>query len=276
MLIASFRLFSSISFANFNIDSAYLYSKGDCGQLVKKDGNIVTITYVVYSKDGKEYPAYCQDKLSPGVGESGSYTVTVDSLVSNVEVWRVAVNGYPYKTPAELGCSNEKEAFAATKMAIYSVLYGYNTSQFSGIGDAGDRVVNAISSILSNASKTSSKVSSDLTITPDTSSLDTDKINSKYISQTYKVTANAPMQNYTINLSGTVPEGSLVTDTNNNVKTEFSSSEKFKVLIPITELGNGGDFKINVKSGVKTKPIFYGKSNSSNQDYALSGMMYVL
>ena len=75
------------------------------------------------------------------------------------------MNGYPYKTPSELGCNNEKEAFVATKMAIYAAIYGYNSSQFSGIGEAGGRVVNAISLIM-NSGKGTSKISSDLIIKP--------------------------------------------------------------------------------------------------------------
>lgn len=267
------NLFSLVSNASFNIDSAYLYSKGDCGELIKKDGITINTNYIVYSKDGVEYPAYCQNKNAPGVAEAGSYTVTVDSLVTNLEVWRSAVNGYPYKSVAELGCANEKEAFVATKMAIYSALYGYNSSQFTGIGEAGERVVNAISLIM-NTGRNITKISSDLNITAEKTNMDTDEINNKYISQIFNVTANAPMQNYIINLEEQVPEGTLITDINNNIKNEFTSNEKFKILIPITELSNGGNFKINVQSAVKTKPVFYGKSNTENQDYALAGMMY--
>ena len=62
-------------------------------------------------------------------------------------------------------------------MAVYSVLYDYRIEQFSGIGEAGERTVNAINQIL-NAARygTETKVSSDLTITNDTPKLDTDKI----------------------------------------------------------------------------------------------------
>ncbi len=266
------NMLSIVSCANFNIESAHLESKGSCGDLLKKNGNIVNITYVVYNKNGKEYPAYCLERTDEGVGEKGSYTVSVNSLVNNVGVWKAIVNGYPYKTYSQLGCANEREAFAATKMAVYSMLEGYSISEFTGIGDAGARVLAALDTILKNVQTTSSKISSDLILTSDYSQLDTDKINSKYISQTYKVTANAPMQNYTVNISGTVPEGTLITDEQNNVKEEFTSNEKFKILIPIERLGNGGTINIKVNSGVETKPVFYGTAPYSNyQDYAIAG-----
>ena len=62
------------------------------------------------------------------------------------------------------------------------------------------------------------------------------------------------------------------TDVYNKEKTEFTQKEKFKILLPISNLGQGGDLNIKVESGVQTKPIFYGiSSNSANQDYALTG-----
>lgn len=270
------NIFSIISFGNFNIPNASLYSKGDCGHLIKKDGAIVETAFVVYNKDGVEYPAYCLDKLKPGVGKVDGYTVNTDKFVTNVFIWRAVINGYPYKTPAQLGCANEKEAFVATKMAVYSILYDYTIEQFTGIGEAGSRTVNAINTIVNIARNgNETKVSSDLDITTDTSKLDTDKINNKYVSQTYKVTSKATMQDYTVNLDGNVPEGTLITDENNNVKNTFVAKEKFKILIPIELLGEGGELKINVEAGVKTKPVFYGTSpNPANQDYAVTGNMY--
>ena len=73
------NIFWSMSFASFNIESANLYSKGDCGELIKKMVQLIHTTYVVYLKDGKEYPAYCLDKNAPGVGEVGPYSVNVNS-----------------------------------------------------------------------------------------------------------------------------------------------------------------------------------------------------
>lgn len=274
MILGNF--ISIFSFASFNIDSANLYSKGDCGRLIKKNGTVIKTSFIVYSKDGKEYPAYCLDKSKPGVGEAGGYNVSINSTISNVMVWKTITNGYPYKTPAELGCANNEEAFMATKMAVYTALYDYQMSDFEGIGDAGYRVINAINNIVSAARNSSStKISSDLKLTSDSNLFELDSINSKYISQTFKVTANGPMQNYKINLSGNIPKGTIITDINNNQKNEFTSKEKFKILLPISNLGQGGDLNIKVESGVQTKPIFYGISpNSANQDYAITGATY--
>ena len=47
------------------IHSANLYSMGDCGQLLKYKGVVVKVSYVQYSNNGKEYPAYCMERTKP-------------------------------------------------------------------------------------------------------------------------------------------------------------------------------------------------------------------
>lgn len=44
------------------IDSAHMYSAGDCGQLLKYQGVVVESGYVQYTYNGVNYPAYCLDK----------------------------------------------------------------------------------------------------------------------------------------------------------------------------------------------------------------------
>ena len=140
----------NISFAA-NLSSANLYSKGDCGSLIKYKGTTVLTTMVVYNNGGVEYPAYCMDKTLPGVGESGSYAVSIEGAVSNALVWRAITNGYPYKTPAELGCANSSEAYTATKQAVYCMLYENNVNDYTAIGEAGVRTLNALKTIVAKA-----------------------------------------------------------------------------------------------------------------------------
>ena len=66
-----------------------------------------------------------------------------------------------------------------------------------------------------------------------------------------------------------------LTDKNNNEKSEFSSDETFKVLIPVSELENKADinkkFAITATANLKTKPVLYGETvRSDYQDYALA------
>ena len=69
-LIVMFLLLISVvssivpSFA-FEIDEVNLYKVYDCGNLLKYQGITRRISYVVYKKDGVEYPAYCLNAYLP-------------------------------------------------------------------------------------------------------------------------------------------------------------------------------------------------------------------
>ena len=70
-------------------------------------------------------------------------------------------------------------------------------------------------------------------------------------------------------------DGYKLVDQNNKEKIEFTNSEKFKILIPIQEVKQDGNFSIEVSAQVATKPVFYGESRDSGlQSYALTGYTY--
>lgn len=257
-----------------NINEAHLYSKGGVEDLLIYNGIEVYTTIVVYSHDGVEYPAYCVNKDLPGVGENGPYSVSTSNL-SNVMIWRALVNGYPYKSCAELGCSNEGEAYMATKQAIYCIIYNRDTSGYSAIGEAGQRCLNALNQIVNTArSSSETKISSELYITENNTGWDIDNLNKNCISKEFTVTSNAGFNEYVISIEGKLPEGTKIVDLNNNEKNSFAYNEKFKVIIPIKNVSKDGDFTIKAQGQVKTKPVLYGASgNSSLQDYALATSM---
>lgn len=258
------------------VNTARIYSKGLTDGLLVRDG-ITRHTYIaVYKKDGKEYPAYCLNRELPGV-EEGPQTVNINELVTNVMVWRVLINGYPYKTLAELGCNTEAEAYLATKQAIYCVLENIDVNSYTAVdSDAGRRTLNALKKIVTNAKKsTASKVSSALTINQENSVWRVDKVDSKYVSRTFSVTANAGFDTYTVSLKNDSIEGIKIADENNKAKKTFKPNEKFKILIPITNILRAGSFTINVDAKVNTKPVLYGKSTVSGlQNYAMTGYTY--
>lgn len=258
------------------INSADLYSKKYSTGLLKW-GDINLECYVaVYKKDGVEYPAYCLQRELTGVNGDLQYSVSIDKLVTDVMVWRTIINGYPYKTITELGCETEEEAFMATKQAVYCILYNRSLEEYSARSEAGERCLNAMKKIVNDAkTSTETKISSNISITYENTKWQIDAINNKYVSQTFKATAGAPMNSYVIELNGDLPEGTKITDVNNNEKTEFKSNEKFKIIIPVKNINKDNYFNINVLGKVNTKPILYGKSaDSSLQDYALTAARY--
>jgi len=258
-----------------NIDKKNLYSKGDCGRLLKKGDTVVKTYVVVYNQDGKEYPAYCLDKNKAGVDDSINYDVTLDGVIKNVYIWKAITNGYPYKTPEEMGCNTVGEAFMATKMAVYSVLYNYTINDFSPIGEAGARTWNALNNILLKVNDgENTQISSNLSIIEESTEWKENTNMPGCISKDFYVKPDGPMNTYNI-VKEKVTEGTIITDINDIPRQEFKSNEKFRVTMPINELSDGGNIKIKAFANVETKPIFVGRApNTNNQDYAITGITY--
>lgn len=274
-------LLNGLSFINSvyaSNDSLYIYKTGDCGQLLTYKGVAVKVSYVIYTKDGISYPAYCMDKTKIGA-ESGGYNVTVQDSIKDVALWRIIINGYPYKSISELGVANKEEAFAATKQAIYCHIHGNNISDYAPIGEAGKRTLNAMNKILTNAKNSNeNKISSTIKINKNFQQWKQDSIDKNYLSKTYEVTAGANIKNYKITLSrenGKDIGGIKLTNEKNEEKIEFAPNEKFKIMIPLKNTTEIGTFNLKVEAKISTKPILYGVApNSGLQDYALTAASY--
>lgn len=262
-----------------NIKSTDIISGGDCGSLLTYKGIVIKAYYAQYIKDGVSYPAYCLDKTKSGVHDGFSYNVTVQDAIKDVGLWRIIINGYPYKTIQELGCSNKEEAFTATKQAIYCYIHGNDPNQYKAIGEAGKRTLNALNKILNDGKNCQeSQISNIIKINREKEQFEVDNINKNYLSKTYYIKAGTTIKNYKVKLSSKnnkVPEGMKITDLSNNEKQEFSPNEKFKILIPIKNLTADGNFQLDIETKINNKPILYGKAgNSSYQDYALTAETY--
>lgn len=261
--------------STYLINEADLYSKGEMVSFSYK-GIIVGVEFVVYKKDGVEYPAYCLNRNLPGVTSSQGTKVSVSKTVENAAVWRAVTNGYPFKTASQLNCNSDMEAFAATKMAVYDALYTYDWDDFETLNDEGKRVIAAAESISKKArSSKETKAVGKVEIKSMTETWKEDNIDNSYISKTYQVITNVESTKYQIKLDGFDINNVKLTDENNKEKTEFSSGEKFKVLIPVTELETKidvtKDFTITATANLRTKPVLYGETGNSNyQDYALA------
>lgn len=262
--------------ATYIIDEADLYSKGELVCLRYQGYIIVGVEFVVYKKDGVEYPAYCLNRNLPGVTEEEGYTVTVDGAVTNNKIWRAVTNGYPYKTAKELGCNSDIEAFAATKMAVYDMMYNYDWNDFEGMDAQGKRVLAAAINISNTArNSNSTKPITIVEVKTDDEKWEMDLIDGNYASKTFYVENNVDSTEYEVKLNNVEIENVKVTDEKNNEKVKFQTGEKFKVLIPISEMDKEGSFEIEVTANAKTKPILYGKSSdSSKQSYALAAGDY--
>ena len=254
-----------------------IYGKPRYNYLLKRNGVDLTCIPLAYTKDGIEHPVYCLNLELDGATENFSYDVNIDNEITNMEIWRTIVNGYPYKTPAELGCETKEEAYLATRQAIYCSVYGRDPNSYDTASEgAGDRTLNALKHIVNVARNSKeTKPSSTLKINSNSSKWEIDSVNSNFLSKEFTVTAAAGISNYKIELTGDLVEEIQITDTNNNVKNEFKGNEKFKILIPIKNIKNDGIFTINITGKVATMPVLFGFSeDSSLQNVAVTGEIY--
>ena len=277
IIILNFLNFTNSVIAS-NLDTANVQAIGDCGSLLKYKGIIVKTTYIAYEDNGKLYPAYCMDKTKPGA-EEGSYTVSIDKAIQDVRLWKIITNGYPYKTIEELGVASKEEAFTATKHAIYSYIHGNQLSDYTPIGEAGQRTLNAMYKIINDANNSKEvQISNQVDIQRLQEYWEQDNVELHYVSKRYKVNANTRIDNYKVRVTdenGQIIDGIKITDENNNTKIEFNANEIFKILIPIKNMTGDKTIQIHIETKIETKPILYGRAPNSNlQDYALTADTY--
>ena len=256
----------------------------DCGShLQAKDKNrwyTIVASYVEYTApNGVKYPAYCLDNTKPGVGNAiigdlpEGYTVDVSKVLENNNVYTAVINGYPYKTPKDLGVEDKYDAYIATKQAVYSVLYNYDVDEhYKGVDTRGENIKKAIKNIVKIAREKTQTQKSALVKFEKVGEFGIDVKDNLYYSQTYKATCDVDMKNYEIISKTGFTKNTIITDINNNKKTVFNAQDEFKIMIPKSDLEAEKDIQgtINAKTKCKNKPVFYGSKSSKLQPYALT------
>ncbi len=172
-----------------------------------------------------------------------------------------------------MGVENNYDAYAATKHAIYALLYGTDiNTRYRGIGTRGQNIINAINNIINMAiNHTQAQRTASLTLVK-SNEFGQDEKNKDYYSQTYRISSDIDMKTYTITGIDKLPTGSYISDTNGNIKSTFSANEEFKIMIPKKEANKIENITgiISVQAKCKNYPVFYGSKNSSLQPYAMT------
>ena len=192
------------------VNGARIYSKGLTDALLIRNGIGIHTYIAVYSDGNKEYPAYCLNRELAGV-ELGDQTVDINSLVTDAAIWRTVVNGYPYKSISELGCETEDEAYLATKQAVYCTLTNRDPNTYSAVGEAGERTLQALRNIVSNAENSQeTKIANVVTIQKEGTEWKQDEKENDYLYKDYWINTNSSMQNYQVDIekiNENLPEG---------------------------------------------------------------------
>lgn len=259
---------TSVVHATFNIKTADLYSKGRCKTLLKTSNNglDIIVTKVFYKNNGKENPAYCINKELGGVGEYGNYSVSINDVVRNPLVWRIITNGYPYKSIQSLGLADEDEAYTATKQAVYCVLYDYDFSKFIPVGQAGERTLNAMKQIVTNARNSQSTKPNNNIQIKEITDWKVDETDQKYIIKNFEIFTECNYKDLKIE---------IVDNKENQIKISEIKDNKFSIKLPINLLEKDDEIEIKASAQLETNPVLYGNSNNSAyQNYAITGEIY--
>ena len=250
-----------------NGEKITIYSKGYFNRVIRNNGIVIKTAHAVYQENGKEYPVYCLNRELHGVGEYiATYDVKDQGKIEDLGLWRVVINGYPYKSIEQLGVTNEEEAYIATKQSLYCYIYNTGTELYSAINEQGERVINAMNIILENAKNSNESFDNPNIEIEQSEKWNVDEIENKYVSKEYKIKSNKNISKITLNLESQ-PKGTKITN--------LDEDGKFKILIPIENLKESGKFKIKIQTELETKPIFLGEAPSNDlQNYLLTAYSY--
>ena len=116
--------------------------------------NIHIAKWVADDPAALDYPAYCKNPGWKGTAQHSSGKYQVDPMTSigaqEKKILGIARAGYPYKTPAELGCNSVDEAYYATHGAIHTAIVNGSLDKWSirsGDTARNTRVLNALKKI---------------------------------------------------------------------------------------------------------------------------------
>ena len=270
---------SSIIKAAYEFTESYIVEIGEAPYHLKyynesKGMYTYSICAIVgHYENGIFYPAYCLNRDLKGVGKVASYTVDVDSVITDNKVWRAVKNGYPYKSAGEMGLSSDFDAFAVTKFAVYCLTGQADINLY--IADDGDEegqaMLRALHNLVDIGLNGSETFKNELKVNKSGDF----KEEGEYYSLTYNVTAGSSISKYKIKSVTGIQDGDIITDVNGNIKTEFSSGENFKIKILKSHLNSNKNIDVELEASLKSNPMFYGKTRiSGTQNYLLTANSY--
>ncbi|KEK21857.1 SpaA isopeptide-forming pilin-related protein [Bacillus gaemokensis] len=199
--------------------------------------------------------AYCltYGKLSPDGND-----LPEKGRTDNV-VYRVLLNGYPQKSPEELGVSNWKEAHYATQLSVWASLGQIDISE---VQHKNANVAKAVKAIINGANASQETQEMYMNVTP-TDNQEA-KLNGEYFETTvYQIESNVKNGVFTVQLANT-PTGTKVVSTNGEAKQQFNLGEQFRILIP--KSSQTGNFSLKVTSNLSKLQAVAYKGTDSVQD----------
>lgn len=276
IIVLSNTMISNISMAAVKNNELEIKAGEEYSDNIAYKNARLRFVYTYYINEvGKEQPVFCIDKSKTGADrvEGKSYNVTLQEKITDIKIWRILTSSYPYVSISDMGCDNKYQCYSATQAALYCILYDWKVEQYNALNEDGEIIVTSINNLIKRAN--------DSTLNPQTSEIRViertdwilEKIDGKiYASKVLSATNPNLINEYTIRLRGDIPAGTLVTGVNNQIKSEFSLDENFKILIPRDTLTKEGTLTIDVYSELPIYPIYKGIPEGDYQPYAITGI----
>lgn len=202
-----------IIMAVWNSDIPYAYKEEEA-MAVKRDCK---------NRDtGELRPAYTLKKSD---ARHSVYPLQLE-IYQNEDVKNILKHGYGIKTVEELQCNNEVEAFLATQEAIYIVMEKRNIQDYVVHNEEGQRILNATSKILEEASKEQKNSIELIENNSEWKEYEKDNI---YQYKEYKV-KSTNLESGTIKIEK--GEDVKILDNNGNEKNEFANNDTLYLVVP--------------------------------------------
>ncbi|EJQ99281.1 TQXA domain-containing protein [Bacillus cereus MSX-A1] len=199
--------------------------------------------------------AYC---LTYGLRSPNGEDLPEVGRTNNV-VYRILMNGYPQKSPQELGVSNWKEAHYATQLAVWNALGQLSISELehrnANVEKAAKEIIYAV-----NHSNATQETYMNVIQTDKQEA----KLNGEYFETSlYQVESNAKNGVFTVNLKN-APNGTKIVAENGEMKEQFQLGEKFRILVP--KSSNTGNLSLKITSNLVNLHAVAYKGTDKIQD----------
>ena len=211
------------------------------------------------------YPCYCVIPDQLGVNHLGNSNAELIDTVAHPNIYGAIMSGYPYNRPEQLGLETNKEAYYATRNVVWTLAGNWDYSLWKSDGtEVGNRVKAAMDTIYETAQKWRAiPVELECKLTQNRAPVEV----GEYVEATYTITANYDAT-HTVNVFlKDAPSSAVITDINNQEKTEFAVGDDFKVRVPKKDASNA-DFDVQLYVQAKDNAVYYAKTAQANmQDY---------
>lgn len=181
---------------------------------------------------------------------------------TDVEVYRVLLNGYPQKSPQELGVSTWEEAHYATQLSVWNAL---KQIDINDLDHRNKNVGKAMREIVEKAQSSQEVQEITMSVTPLEKQTATLK-NDFFETDLYTVETNATKGTYQVQATN-APEGVKFVNENGEAKTQFNVGEKFRILIP--KATKKGEFSFKVVANLLRLQAIKYKGTTTIQDAAV-------